>query len=46
MNDLSSLGRKLESDGLITVDYGDEYSRLALDYLLDENGLKSEIDSK
>jgi len=40
MNDLSALGRKLQADGKISADWGDDYSRLALDYFLSENGLE------
>ncbi|MBL0710987.1 MAG: hypothetical protein JJV99_08255 [Colwellia sp.] len=40
MNDLAELGRKLESEGKIEVDYGDSLSRAALNYLLTENGLE------
>jgi len=39
---LRKLGRKLEADGLIKVDYGDDYAEAALDYLMAHNGLKSE----
>ena len=40
--DLSVLGRKLEKDGKIQVEYGGDYSRIALDFLLKENGLDAE----
>ena len=41
MNDLAELGRKLDSEGKINVSCGDSLSRAALDYLLNENGIKS-----
>lgn len=40
MNDLAALGRKLESEGKIEVNVGDNLSRAALNYLLTENGLE------
>lgn len=40
MSDLSALGRKLEADGKITVENDDNYARLALDYVMAENGQK------
>jgi hypothetical protein len=43
MNDLAELGRKLESEGKIEVTVGDSLSRSALDYLLNENGLKQSV---
>lgn len=39
LNDLSELGRKLEADGKITVDYGDSFADAALNYVLREHGL-------
>lgn len=41
MNDLSALGRKLESEGKLKAEIGDDYSRLALDYFLAENGVEA-----
>lgn len=38
---LSELGRKLEADGKITVNYGGDYSEAALNYLLSEHGVKT-----
>lgn len=40
MNDLSKLGRKLESEGAIKLDAGDDYSRTALDYILSQHDIK------
>lgn len=40
MNDLAELGRKLESEGKIEVCAGDSFSRVALNHMLSENGLK------
>ncbi len=36
---LIQLGRKLESEGVISVDIMDDYSEAALKYLLEQNGL-------
>jgi hypothetical protein len=36
---LATLGRKLEADKLIAVNYGEDYTEVALDYLMAENGL-------
>lgn len=41
MNDLAALGRKLEANGLISPDVGDDYSRSALNYLLDQYSVKT-----
>lgn len=41
MNDLSALGRKLHADGKISAGWDGDYSRLALDYFLAENGLEA-----
>lgn len=41
MDDLAKLGRKLESEGRISVDYGEDYSEAALNYLLEQNGLRA-----
>ncbi len=38
MDSLSNLGRELEKDEKIKVDFGDDYSKLALDYLISQNG--------
>ncbi len=40
MHDLSALGKKLQADGKISADWGDDYPRLALDYFLSEHGLE------
>jgi hypothetical protein len=40
MIDLAELGRKLEADGKIKPDFGDDYSRVVLDYLLALNGVQ------
>lgn len=40
MENLAALGRKLESDGKISVDAGESYSEAVLNYLLVQNGLK------
>jgi hypothetical protein len=40
-DDLSTLGRHFEQQGYINVDISNDYSRLALDYLLESNGLES-----
>jgi hypothetical protein len=34
-----ALGKKLQADGKISAEWGDDYPRLALDYFLYENGL-------
>lgn len=39
MLQLGELGRKLEAEGKITVDYGDDYSTTALKSILAEHGL-------
>ncbi|WP_425263820.1 hypothetical protein [Vibrio owensii] len=39
MNDLSKIGRKLEQEGKIAVDFGDDYSVEAIKYLMNEHGL-------
>lgn len=39
MNDLSQLGRKLEAEGKITMEFGEDYSRKALDFVLNEHGV-------
>jgi hypothetical protein len=41
MNDLALLGRKLVDDGKLNVTIGDSLSRSALDYILEQNNLKS-----
>ncbi len=40
MNDLSKLGRKLEIDGKIIMDLGEDYSRKALNFVLNEHGIQ------
>lgn len=40
MNDLAALGRKLEAKGKIQVEGGDDYSRAALDFFLQQNGIE------
>jgi hypothetical protein len=37
---LAKIGRKLESDGVIRVDYGEDYSEAAIEHLLKQHGLK------
>ncbi|ODP34983.1 hypothetical protein [Pandoraea sp. ISTKB] len=37
---LAELGRKLESDGKLDVECGDDYSSAALNFVLREHGLK------
>lgn len=36
---LAELGRKLEADGKVKVDYGDDYSLAALDFVCREHGV-------
>ncbi len=40
MLQLGELGRKLEADGKITVEYGDDYSTAALNYICSQHGAK------
>ncbi len=42
MEALTELGKKLESEGRLKVDYGMDYSELALVYLLKENCISLE----
>lgn len=37
---LAELGRKLEEDGKLKLDYGDDYSTAALNFVAAEHGLK------
>ncbi|VVE14407.1 hypothetical protein PCE31107_02812 [Pandoraea cepalis] len=40
MHRLAELGRRLEADGKLKVDYGDDYSTAALDFVMAEHGLR------
>lgn len=40
MNDLAALGRKLEDDGFVEASVGDDYSRVALNYFLQQSGIE------